>query len=227
MVGFSFVFHSLGPRLWGYSRSSRISKFSRNGHFWKDPFSKRPLFAKPAFSLLDDFSCFLPCVKILETCPDLSWHVLSVFDMAALAVCWRWRSRRSGTRNRNCLPGTMATLIPLLEAQQHFFSFCAIVSPNHFVLVWSRAQLLRDKSQTEISYRCACVKLSAKGGIALFFFLEVPSLLQFKSIAQYGDSMAISRDMWPLKFPFLMVLLINLTAKQSSTLAAMHLFMPF
>ena len=56
-----------------------------------------------------------------------------------------------------------------LEAQQRYFSylaiFVAIVSQNSFVLVlWGIAQLSCDTLQNGLSHRCACVKLSAKGG---------------------------------------------------------------
>ena len=44
----------------------------------------------------------------------------------------------------------------------------AIVSQNSFVLVFvgGTAQLSRDMLQNGVSHRCACVKLSTKGGIA-------------------------------------------------------------
>ena len=62
-----------------------------------------------------------------------------------------------------------------LEAQQRYFSYraipVAIVSQNVFVLVflWGIAQLSRDTLQNGVSHRCACVKLSTKGGIAPFW----------------------------------------------------------
>ena len=47
------------------------------------------------------------------------------------------------------------------------FSPLPIVSQNVFVLVFMGiAQYLRDMLQNGVSHRCACVKLSTKGGVS-------------------------------------------------------------
>ena len=65
-----------------------------------------------------------------------------------------------------------------LEAQQRYFSYLAmlvaIVSQNSFVLVflggrWFSAQLSSDMFYNGVLHRCACVKLSTKGGIVPFW----------------------------------------------------------
>ena len=89
-----------------------------------------------------------------------------------------------------CVDTSCSKGVVRLEAQQRYFSYrailVAIVSQKYFVLVlWGIAQLSRDTLQNGVSHRCACVKLSAKGGYRTIFGERQPPL---KSIVQYGVS---------------------------------------
>ena len=78
-----------------------------------------------------------------------------------------------------------------LEAQKRYFSYramlVAIVSQNSesCLFLWGIAQLSRDTLQNGVSQRCACVKLSTKGGIAPFW-------------GRASIPLKVSRDMGPL-----------------------------
>ena len=53
---------------------------------------------------------------------------------------------------------------------------------------WSIAQSSRHMLQNGVSHRCACVKLSTKGGGIAPFWGVLTSLIKLKSIARYGIS---------------------------------------
>ena len=70
----------LFSRAWGFSKISRISKFSRisrNGLFWKDPFSKRPLFPNPNLGPAPLHRCVgdFCCINIGGFCRGFSWRI--------------------------------------------------------------------------------------------------------------------------------------------------------
>ena len=53
--------------------------------------------------------------------------------------------------------------------------------------------------QNGVSHRCACVKLSTKGGVSHHFGGVLTSLKKYRAIWGYrSDSIAVSRDMGPL-----------------------------
>ena len=61
------------------------------------------------------------------------------------------------------------------------------------------AQLSRNTLQSGVSHRCACVKLSSKGGIAPFWgTTKLPQKVSRDMGYYRSDSIAISRDMEPL-----------------------------
>ena len=67
--------------------------------------------------------------------------------------------------------------------------------------LWGSAQSSRDTLQNGVSHRCACVKLSRKGGgIAPLWGSAMPTSLPKASrdMGYRSDSIAISRDMGPL-----------------------------
>ena len=67
---------------------------------------------------------------------------------------------------------------------------------------WDITQLSRDTLQNGVSHRCACVKLSAKGGIAQFWGV-LTSLKKYRATSCHmgyrSDSIAVFRDMGPLR----------------------------
>ena len=93
-----------------------------------------------------------------------------------------------------------------LEAHQRYFSYramlVAIVSQNYLVLVlWGIAQISRNMLQNGVSRRCACVKISTKGGgFAPFWGAANLSEKVSRDMGYRSDSIAISRDMGPLRF---------------------------
>ena len=92
-----------------------------------------------------------------------------------------------------------------LEAQQRYFSYrailVAIVSQNFIVLVFMGYRTLsRDMLQNGVSHRCACVEVSAKGGVSHHFGEVLTTLKKESRDTGYrGDSIAVSRDMGPLR----------------------------
>ena len=63
---------------------------------------------------------------------------------------------------------------------------------------WDIAQSSRDTLQNEVSHRCACVKLSTKGGIAPFWgSADLPWKVS-RNMGYRSDRIAVSRDMGPL-----------------------------
>ena len=68
------------------------------------------------------------------------------------------------------------------------------------LFLWGIAQLSRDMLQNGVSHRCACVKLSAKGGVSHHCggsakFSEKVS----RDMGYRSDSIAVSRDMGATK----------------------------
>ena len=60
--------------------------------------------------------------------------------------------------------------------------------------------LSRDTLQNGVSHRCACVKLSTKGGVSYHFGGVLTSLEKVsRDVGYRSDSTAISRDMGPLR----------------------------
>ena len=92
-----------------------------------------------------------------------------------------------------------------LEAQQRYFSYramlVAIISQKCFVLVFygvsHNYRAIRCKMG--VSHRCVCVKLSAKGGVSHHFGGVLTSLKKYRGMGYRSDSIAISRDMGPLR----------------------------
>ena len=60
------------------------------------------------------------------------------------------------------------------------------------------AQLSRDMLQNGVSHRCACVKLSAKGGVAPSWGSANLAEKVSRGMGYRSDSIAISRDVGPL-----------------------------
>ena len=101
-----------------------------------------------------------------------------------------------------------------LEAQQRYLSYramlVAIVSQNSFVLVfmghraiivryvakWGIAQLSRDTLQNGVSHRCACVKLSAWGGVSHHFGWVLTSLKKYRAIWGIAAIVSQYRAIW-------------------------------
>ena len=72
----------------------------------------------------------------------------------------------------------------------------ALLSPNE---LWGIPQLSRDTLQKGVSPRCACVKLSTKGGIAPFWRAANLAEKVSGNMGYRSDGDAISRDMGPLR----------------------------
>ena len=94
---------------------------------------------------------------------------------------------------------------PLLEAQQRYFSYrailVAIVSQNYFVLVLMgyRTIIARYVAKRGIAQMCLCKTKYQGGGIAPFWgTANLPEKLS-RDMGYRSDSIAVSRDMGPLR----------------------------
>ena len=61
-------------------------------------------------------------------------------------------------------------------------------------------KLSRNMLHNEVSHRCACVKLITKGGVSHHFGELLTSLKKYRAMGYRSDSIAMSRDMGPLRW---------------------------
>ena len=93
-------------------------------------------------------------------------------------------------------------VLAVLEAQQRYSScraiLATIISQNSSVLVFMGgiAQISRDTLQSGVSHRCACVKLSTKGGVSHHFGELLTSLKKYRAIWGIAAIVSQYRAIW-------------------------------
>ena len=105
----------------------------------------------------------------------------------------------AGVQNR-FWGGALWYVSPPLSFPSLCFSLKYRQSFLRFLFIWDIAELLCDTLQNGVSHRCACVKLSTKGG-GITPFWGAPNLPEkvSRDMGYRSDSIAMSRDMGAAK----------------------------